>query len=374
MTQILKLIITVMLLVTGITVVAQEETATEAVTPENTAYVRVAHFSPDGGEVDLYFDDAAVDADSLSYQQVSDWMAVPAGEHSLTAAPTGTSQADAVFEPVSLDLMGATWTTVMVVDAAEGEGLTTQTVQEDYSDLLPGTAGFTIVHAAQGVPSLNMVRDGVVYVTGLSYTPEAPISSSFIDDSGTYSIQFVEPETPDTAVIDQPEAEIPENTYTLIAVVGTADSPELLIDVTDASEVALVTGQLDEPGTLVEAAQNNENLTTLAAELQSSGLMDELDPDAEYTVFAPANFVLDNVDTSDTQAVSDLLRNHIVEGKMTSQDVFNAETLTTLGGTELQITRDGDNVLVNGAQIIEVNIPATNGVIHMLNGIIQPAE
>jgi uncharacterized surface protein with fasciclin (FAS1) repeats len=125
------------------------------------------------------------------------------------------------------------------------------------------------------------------------------------------------------------------------------------------------------PGTILEAAEGNENLTELAETLEASGLAEQLSSEGPFTIFAPANFVLESIDTTDPQATANLLLNHVVAGKLTSQDVFNATSLTTIGGTPLQITHDGNNVFVNGAQIIDVNIPATNGVIHMLSGVIE---
>ncbi len=122
----------------------------------------------------------------------------------------------------------------------------------------------------------------------------------------------------------------------------------------------------------MNAVQADENLTSLASALESTGLAQELSGEGQqYTLFAPANFVLDGMDTSDPQALESLLRGHIVEGRLTSRDVFNAGSLTALDGSQLEITAEGNNVFVNGAQIIDVNIPATNGVIHMLNGVAQ---
>jgi len=46
----------------------------------------------------------------------------------------------------------------------------------------------------------------------------------------------------------------------------------------------------------------------------------------------------------------------------------NAGTLTALNGTTLTITIENNNIVVNGQRVIDVNISATNGVIHMVNG------
>lgn len=368
------LILTIMLLLVASGVYAQEQTMEDP-----TGYLRVAHFAPDGGEVDVFIDGVASDFQSLAYQDVSDWVAVPAGEVNVSVAPAGSLAEDALTQPATVEVAAGTWTTAVVSGSVEDGTATVEAIPEAYPELIPGTAGFTVIHAAEGGPSLNLIRDDVVYVTGLEYMGTAEESAaqaenevtSFRIDSGTFDIQFVEPETPDTPVIDLSQTEIPENTYMLIAVVGSEGSLEAVTHVTDAADVALVTEQLEAPGTIIEAAQGNENLTALAEQLSSSGLADQLSGEGPFTVFAPANFVLDNFAAGDAQITEDFLLNHVVEGKLTSQEVFEAGSITTLGGIPLEITREGNNVFVNGAQIIDVNIPATNGVIHMLSGVVQ---
>jgi uncharacterized surface protein with fasciclin (FAS1) repeats len=365
----LMLITILLLLSAGFNVFAQEQ-----VMDEPTGYLRVAHFAPDGEEMDVYVDGVSGDFQTLAYQDVSDWVALPAGEVTVSVAPAGSLAEGALLEPVAVSILDGTWTTAVVSGSVADDTVNIQPIPEAYMELIPGTAGFTVIHMAEDGPTLNLIRDDIAYVTDLNYVdaPQDEVSvTSFRIDGGLFDMEFVEPETPDTVVIDLPQTEIPENTYMLIAIVGTGADVEAVTHITDASDVALVTHQLEMPGTILEAAEGNENLTELATTLEATGLADQLSSDGPFTLFAPANFVLQSIDTTDPQATANLLLNHVVEGKLTSQDVFNATSLTTMGGTPLQITRDGNNVFVNGAQIIDVNIPATNGVIHMLSGVIE---
>jgi uncharacterized surface protein with fasciclin (FAS1) repeats len=75
---------------------------------------------------------------------------------------------------------------------------------------------------------------------------------------------------------------------------------------------------------------------------------------------------------NDPDALKDFLEFHIVEGDLHSQDVFKAGTLTAMNGGTLTIEEEGENGFVNGAQIIDVNIPATNGTIHIINQPLMP--
>jgi uncharacterized surface protein with fasciclin (FAS1) repeats len=74
---------------------------------------------------------------------------------------------------------------------------------------------------------------------------------------------------------------------------------------------------------------------------------------------------------SDEAGLTTWLQNYIVEGDLKSMDVANAEEpLTTLGGQTLTAETREDGIYINGNQVITVNIPATNGTIHVINGLI----
>lgn len=335
----------------------------EATPASDSAYVRVANFAASSEAVDISLNAEGADFPGFAFQQIGDWTAVAPGTYNITA---GEASAE-----VALDTN--TWTTLAVVEAPEG-GLTIQPIPEVFDVMTPGTAGFTVVHAANGTPALNMLRDGVVFVNGLDYlgVPEQPAFASLNVDSGTFDIAFEEPERPGEPVVDLPQTEFPENSHVFIAVVHDGGQPRTVVDVTTPAEVAMVTGALEEPGTIIEAADANEHLAGLRDALERAGLTEQFSGEESFTIFAPADFVMDDAAMSDPEALANLLRSHIVEGEMTLQDITEAGSLTTLAGSDLEVSIDGDSVFVNDAQVIEANIPATNGVIHMLNGLVTP--
>jgi transforming growth factor-beta-induced protein len=55
-----------------------------------------------------------------------------------------------------------------------------------------------------------------------------------------------------------------------------------------------------------------------------------------------------------------------------SRGVISAQSLNTLVGEPVSVRIEGNNIYVNDAQVIALNIPATNGVIHMINGVLTP--
>jgi uncharacterized surface protein with fasciclin (FAS1) repeats len=160
----------------------------------------------------------------------------------------------------------------------------------------------------------------------------------------------------------------------LIVLAGTADAPEFHVFETPREQILLLTGELEEPGTLIEAAQMDENLASFFNLVDQAGLTETLSSEGPYTVFAPAGFALDEfMATSDRSAeeLEALLQNHVVEGNLKLTDLMAMETVTTLAGNELTITEE-EQLFVNGAHIIETNIPATNGTIHIINQVLTP--
>ena len=123
-------------------------------------------------------------------------------------------------------------------------------------------------------------------------------------------------------------------------------------------------------------AQGNNNLSVLVAALQKAELVATLDGTTEYTVFAPTNdaftaagIVPANVSKEDLTAV---LQNHVVAGVLRAADLKNGDRLTTLSGKILPVTVNGTTVTVGGATVSTPNVEASNGVVHVVDAVLQP--
>jgi uncharacterized surface protein with fasciclin (FAS1) repeats len=126
-------------------------------------------------------------------------------------------------------------------------------------------------------------------------------------------------------------------------------------------------------------AQRTPELTTLVTALQAAGLTDALEQAGPLTVFAPndeAFAQLDQADLTalleDPTALGDILQYHVVEGSFPSSELSDGQRLTTLQGSDLTITIDGSTVMVNNAEVIQADIEAGNGVIHVINEVLTP--
>jgi uncharacterized surface protein with fasciclin (FAS1) repeats len=65
----------------------------------------------------------------------------------------------------------------------------------------------------------------------------------------------------------------------------------------------------------------------------------------------------------------------VTEGELSAQDVLDSDTISTLQGSDIEVSTEGDTVLLNGTvEVSETDIPASNGVIHVLDGVLMPSE
>ncbi len=138
-------------------------------------------------------------------------------------------------------------------------------------------------------------------------------------------------------------------------------------------------------GDVIVVASGRDDLTTLVAAIEAAGLAGALSADGPFTVFAPndaafAEYLGDmgmTVEDAlvDTTALSTLLQGHVVEAADDSSMVAGMvdNPFVSLAGTELPVTVDGDTITIGGAEIVEADVFATNGVIHVIDTVLDPA-
>lgn len=133
--------------------------------------------------------------------------------------------------------------------------------------------------------------------------------------------------------------------------------------------------------TIREVIDSNPSLSTLARLLANAGAV-PLGDQGPFTVFAPRNSAFEALPEGEIDRLllpanrdelTRLLQLHVVSGQYMASDLANrTTTLTTLSG--LKIIVDGFNgVTVGGVRVGQPDVPARNGVIHVIDGIITPA-
>lgn len=147
--------------------------------------------------------------------------------------------------------------------------------------------------------------------------------------------------------------------------------------------------------TVVGVAAGNDDFSTLVTAVKAADLAETLSGDGPFTVFAPTNAAFEalpagTVETllkeENKDALSMVLTYHVVSGKVKAGDLVKKirqndgeATITTVEGTELTATiKDGDVVLEDKAgnmiKVVNTNIAASNGVIHVIDGVLLPAS
>lgn len=135
-------------------------------------------------------------------------------------------------------------------------------------------------------------------------------------------------------------------------------------------------------GNVVQTAVAN-GFDTLAAALTEAELVAALEGEGPFTVFAPSEDafadLLTALDITAEQLLADpelanILLFHVIPGEFMAEDVLDAAPviLETLSGVYVTITVEEGNVFINGAQVILADVPATNGVIHVIEEVILP--
>merc|ERR1712176_664237 len=132
---------------------------------------------------------------------------------------------------------------------------------------------------------------------------------------------------------------------------------------------------------IVELAQSVDTLSTLVAAVVAGDLVETLSSPGPFTVFAPTNdaFGALPAGTLDTLLkpenkgqLVDILTYHVVGAKALSTDLSDGQSITTVEGKAVTVhIKDGD-VKINDANVVTPDVLATNGVVHVVDGVLLP--
>ena len=134
-------------------------------------------------------------------------------------------------------------------------------------------------------------------------------------------------------------------------------------------------------GTLVEVAAANPDFTTLVAAVKAAGLVDTLNGPGPFTVFAPTNEAFKALPAgvlaklllpANKATLTKILTYHVLPAEVMAADVKPGK-VKTVEGSEITITTDG-GVKVDQANVTATDVDASNGVIHVIDKVLVPAD
>jgi uncharacterized surface protein with fasciclin (FAS1) repeats len=130
--------------------------------------------------------------------------------------------------------------------------------------------------------------------------------------------------------------------------------------------------------TIVDVAVQAGSFNTLVQAVQAAGLVETLSGEGPFTVFAPTDEAFAQIPQETLQAVladkeklTAILTYHVVPGKLMAADVVRSTQLQTLQGQSITVSTEG-GVRVDDANVIQTDIEADNGVIHVIDKVIMP--
>ena len=146
--------------------------------------------------------------------------------------------------------------------------------------------------------------------------------------------------------------------------------------------VVHVVNEIIMPTNFLSDAIADAGLTLLDTLLTLTGIIDELSVPANYTVFAPTDsaimafleaeeLTLDEL-LLDVDGLTEGLLLHVVDDLLASTDLQDGDQLMTLAGDAVLVEVAEGSVMVGGATVVQADIPADNGILHLMGAVLTP--
>lgn len=134
---------------------------------------------------------------------------------------------------------------------------------------------------------------------------------------------------------------------------------------------------------IVALVQQNPNLSTFLELIQAANMVTVLESPAPYTVFAPTNAAFAALPDGTVAALKQegneleltrIIQAHVLPNRITSAEMQNNMPLKTAQGEEVIVSRDGQDIRVGGARVVQPDVQASNGVLHVVDKVLIPPQ
>ncbi len=130
---------------------------------------------------------------------------------------------------------------------------------------------------------------------------------------------------------------------------------------------------------VVQTAVAAGKFKTLAAALKEAGLVETLKGKGPFTVFAPTDEAFAKLPEGTVEALlkdrarlTAVLTYHVVPGKVMAADAVKVTSARTVQGQALKVAAGGGAVMINNARVVQPDVAASNGVIHVIDTVLLP--
>ncbi len=132
---------------------------------------------------------------------------------------------------------------------------------------------------------------------------------------------------------------------------------------------------------IVAVAMSAGSFNTLVAAVKAAGLAETLQSAGPFTVFAPTDEAFAKLPDGTVESLianpdqlKKILLYHVVSGKVTASDVVKLSDAATVEGSDVMIKVNGTGVMVNNANVIQTDVMASNGIIHVIDTVLIPTS
>jgi uncharacterized surface protein with fasciclin (FAS1) repeats len=154
---------------------------------------------------------------------------------------------------------------------------------------------------------------------------------------------------------------------------------------TEGSTETIATGQSGVQDDLsqknvVQVAIGSKDHSTLVTAIQAAELVDALSNAGPFTVFAPTNEAFNKLPAGTVESLlkpeskddlANILQYHVSLGVFKAESFTDGQVLGQVNGNDITISVKDGKVMINGAKIV-ASVPASNGIIHVIDGVLLP--
>ncbi|MEJ2015253.1 MAG: fasciclin domain-containing protein [Limibacillus sp.] len=154
------------------------------------------------------------------------------------------------------------------------------------------------------------------------------------------------------------------------------------VGIVSAVQPAAASGPAKPGRDIVETAVQADDFNTLVAAVQAAGLVETLQGEGPFTVFAPtdaafaalpAGTVENLLKPENKDQLVAILTYHVVVGEVPSSAVANKQTeAKTVEGSMIKVNGLGSGVMINDANVVRADIITDNGLIHVIDKVLIP--
>jgi uncharacterized surface protein with fasciclin (FAS1) repeats len=132
---------------------------------------------------------------------------------------------------------------------------------------------------------------------------------------------------------------------------------------------------------VIKVAAGSKDHTMLVAAIKQAELVDALSNAGPFTVFAPTNAafeklpkgtVEDLMKPGNKEKLQDILQYHVYVGSLQTDLMQDGQTLNQVNGGNITVSKKDGKVVLNNSATIVASIPAANGIIHVIDGVLVP--